>query len=69
MRSTSSPRADSMMIGMLECARRSRAISSPDLLGSMTSRITRSTGICESRNSAASPSGAVRTSKPSWDSA
>jgi hypothetical protein len=42
MRSTSSPRADKMMIGRLFRARNRRAIDKPSSPGSMRSRITRS---------------------------
>src|SRR5580704_17123323 len=65
MRSTSSPRAVSMITGTRLSARMRRSTSKPDSSGSMTSRMTRSTAERASCSSPSGPVGAVTALKPS----
>jgi len=64
MRSTSSPRAVSMMIGMVDVARRSRHSARPSSLGSMRSRMTRSKWSRASSARMPAPSATARTRRP-----
>ena len=65
MRSVSSPRAVSMMIGVLDRARRARQTSKPEPSGNMTSRRTRSGSLSAARRSASAAVRATSVAKPS----